>query len=487
MTWFDIDKAGLAKLLERRGKEWILAELLQNAWDAPGTTTVNLNLHPVPGKPLVDIEIIDDSPEGFTDIAHAFTLFGESVKKGDPTLRGRFNLGEKLVLALCQDAKIITTKGTVEFHENGTRTESRARLPAGTRFSGRMRMTRDELESVLLAVEDFLPPKGIRTFVNNKELLHREPLHIVEAVLPTEIANSEGVLIRSRRKTVIAVHQPLEGKPGRIYEMGIPIVETGDTFDIDIGQKVPVSMERDSVSPSYLRDARVAVLNATASSLKDDATRSPWVEDALDDENASDEAVKAIVLARFGNKVVSYDPSDAEANARATSLGYKVVHGGSFSRQAWEHIRRSQAMLPAGRVTPTPKPFDPEGNPAEHVEKTEGMHGFLTFCRALAREIMGVDIAVHFLKTFNARAAYGNRTLSFNVSSLGEKWFNTIGQEQIDLVIHEFGHEYASDHLSDRYYRALTRLAGQSVMLAIENPALFNMDTYLESEPGMKL
>src|ERR1035437_3938210 len=33
MQWFDVDKAGLAKLLARKGKEFVLFELVQNAWD----------------------------------------------------------------------------------------------------------------------------------------------------------------------------------------------------------------------------------------------------------------------------------------------------------------------------------------------------------------------------------------------------------------------------------------------------------------------
>jgi len=32
-TWFEVDKQGLAKILERRGKEFALFELVQNAWD----------------------------------------------------------------------------------------------------------------------------------------------------------------------------------------------------------------------------------------------------------------------------------------------------------------------------------------------------------------------------------------------------------------------------------------------------------------------
>lgn len=489
MNWFEVDKEGLAKLLERRGKGWVLAELLQNAWDAPGTRHVDLVLEPIAGRPLCKLTVADDSPAGFKNLADAFTLFGESVKKTNPSLRGRFNLGEKLVLALCTEASISTTSGTVTFAADGTRrSTSRGAQAKGTFFSATVRMTRDEMNEALAAVRSYIPPAGIETTVNGQALAERKPLRRLEATLPTEMADEEGVLRRTRRRTVLSVHRPLEGMPGRIYEMGIPIVETGDTFDIDIGQKVPLSLERDSVTPAYLRDVRVAVLNAANDLIDAEAASQPWVNDALADEKADEGAVASIVRSRFGEKVVSYDPSDPEANSRAISQGYRVVPGGTFSRDQWDNIRRSGAVLPAGKVTPTPKPFSPDGDPAEVVDATPSMDAFAEFCKELARHLMGKEISVDYFKTFNGAAAYGGQRLSFNVSRLGKAWFEEIGAKQLDLVIHEFGHEYSHDHLSDSYYKALTRLGGQSTRLALDHPELFDLDRYApEQSAGMRI
>src|SRR2546429_2681653 len=35
-NWFEVDKQGLARILERKGKEFALFELIQNAWDERG-------------------------------------------------------------------------------------------------------------------------------------------------------------------------------------------------------------------------------------------------------------------------------------------------------------------------------------------------------------------------------------------------------------------------------------------------------------------
>src|SRR5262245_62080996 len=119
-NWFEVDKAGLAKILARKGLESAVFELIQNAWDEDGVTKVKVTLDTMGhGRALLKVE--DDAPNGFVDLSHAFTLFAESKKKANPEKRGRFNLGEKLVLAVCSEAKIITTTGGIIFDKGGRR------------------------------------------------------------------------------------------------------------------------------------------------------------------------------------------------------------------------------------------------------------------------------------------------------------------------------------------------------------------------------
>src|SRR5262249_9225063 len=113
--WFDVDRAGLGKQAEEHGKGRLIGELVQNALDEAGVTQIAVTLARVPGRPLADLTVEDDAPEGFRDLTHAYTLFAESYKRGNPEQRGQFNLGEKMVLAVCESASISTTKGTVTF------------------------------------------------------------------------------------------------------------------------------------------------------------------------------------------------------------------------------------------------------------------------------------------------------------------------------------------------------------------------------------
>ena len=62
MNWFEVDKDGLAKLVDKRGKSFVIFELLQNAFDEQGVTNVNVRLGMIPGRPLASLEVIDNSP-----------------------------------------------------------------------------------------------------------------------------------------------------------------------------------------------------------------------------------------------------------------------------------------------------------------------------------------------------------------------------------------------------------------------------------------
>jgi hypothetical protein len=55
-----------------------------------------------------------------------------------------------------------------------------------------------------------------------------------------------------------------------LYEMGLPIVETGDQWHVSVAQKVPLNRDRNNVKPAYLRAIRTLVLNAMHDRLTED-------------------------------------------------------------------------------------------------------------------------------------------------------------------------------------------------------------------------
>jgi len=220
-NWFAVDKEGLRKLIDHRGRVVVLYELVQNCWDTEATT-VEIKLEKIPGRPFARMIIRDDHPDGFSNLAHAYTLFAESEKKGDPTRRGFMNLGEKLVLSLCRKAEVRSTKGTVNFNEDGSMTKGRRKTEAGTIFEAEMRMNQPEYQEVLDAFWNLIPTGKCRTTLNTEELTKPELVCSFETILPTRISDEEGNMRMTKRKTEVQVYLVLKEAHTPLYPILTP-------------------------------------------------------------------------------------------------------------------------------------------------------------------------------------------------------------------------------------------------------------------------
>ena len=473
---FEVDKQGLRKQLARKGLGFVLLELAQNAFDEEGVTRCEMTLEPIPGTRRYRVAVEDDAPEGFHDLSHAYTLFAESRKKDNPEQRGRFNIGEKLVIAVCDEAKITTTKGTITFDDNG-RTHRRESRKTGSIFEGTIPMKKAEYEEACELVMALIPPQHVETTFNGRPIPARAPLRSTEVVLPTQIADEEGYLRKAKRKTTLAVYEPLPGETPTLYEMGIPVVETGDAWHIDIGQKVPLNSDRDNVRPAFLRAVRAEAANLMADSLTPEVAADNWVSEALEDKRIEDKTVETVVTKRFGENRVIFDPSDPEANKIAASKGFTVIPPRAMSKDAWSRVKGLGTTLPAGQVTPSPKVVvAADGVPPIPADKwTDGMKNIAAYVVALGEVLFDKRVSVKFTNdaTGNYSAAYGQREMTFNVGRLGYRWFDQIGEAQDRLIVHEFGHELCDDHFSHRYLDALCKIGVKMMRLALEQPGFY--------------
>lgn len=487
MSYLEVDEKGLAQLIEKKGKAWLIYELFQNAVDEEGVSCVSITLEPIPGRPLARLVVEDDGPEGFRDLSHAYTLFAPSYKKDNPEQRGIWNLGEKLVLCLCESASITTTKGAVVFSK-GVRRQERVRTSAGTRFEGDVRMTRLEMAQAEDGVAMLIPPPGILVQFNGMVLERPESLASFECTLPTVVANEEGQITRTQRKTLVEVFAPRNSVEPHIYEMGIPVrpLMGGEPWHVNVGQKVPVNMQRDNVSPGYLRTLRVHVMNAMADALKEDDVTQPWARDAVADERCSSEAIERSLDLRFGEKRVAFDPSDPEANKLAISKGYTVVHGPSLSKEEWTNVKRIGGALPAGQVTPSPKAYSEGGDPVDEVPFSDwGFEQQLVaaYIARVAEALLGSRLIIKLVKLHKPFAAIWCRStppeLHLNVKALTKPWFAKAVRGELDdlnaLLIHELAHEKSGDHLSSEYHEACCGLGAKLATLALAKPELFRL------------
>lgn len=479
--WFDVDRAGLGRQAEEQGKGRLVGELIQNALDEPGVTRIDVTLALVSGEGHADLTVEDDSPEGFHDLTHAYTLFAPSIKRGNPEQRGQFNLGEKMVLAVCESASIATTKGTVIFDAEQGRIEIDEKRDRGSVFQGRIRMTDQEYGQVCDYLRSLLLPDNIVVNFNGQQVLPRQPIHTFTASLETQIADDKGVMRPATRKAQVSLYEPLPGEVAHLYEMGLPIVETADTWHVSIGQKVPLNKDRNNVKPAYLKAIRTLVLNEMHDRLSEDDANADWVRQASSDANCSEEAIKKVLDLRFGEKRAAFDPNDPEANKNWVAQGGTLVYGPMLNGQEWKNAKAAGAIQAAGKLCPTPKPYsqDPDAKNVTIIppEKwTEGMRQVAGYAVFLGVELMDVVVNVTFVNTtnnFSACYAAGGE-LHFNLFRLGHKWFEQGITEEVDrLLIHEFGHQYSGDHLSEEYHDALCMLGAKLKKLAVENSKEF--------------
>jgi hypothetical protein len=476
--WFDVDRAGLGRQAEEQGKGRLVGELVQNALDEPGVTQVGVTLALLPGEEFADLAVEDDAPEGFRDLTHAYTLFAPSAKRANPEQRGQFNLGEKLVLAVCAQASISTTKGTVVFDPEQGRFETDRKRERGSVFQGRIRMAEGEFSQVCDYLRSLLLPDGIAVTFNGDRLLPRTPINTFTASLETQIADAKGVMRPTTRKASVSLYEPLSGEVPGLYEMGLPIVETGDKWHVNVEQKIPLNKDRNNVPPRYLKVVRTLLLNEMHDRLSGDDANADWVRQAGPSPDCSEAAIKKVLSLRFGDKFAAFDPNDKEAGKNFVAQGGTLVYGPMLSPQEWANAKKAGAIQSAGKVCPTPKPYGKDKDAKDVTvippdRWTAGMKRVADYAKFLAEELMDVQVTVTFVNTTsNFLACYAPGDLHFNLFRLGHEWFEQGITEEVDrLLIHEFGHQFSGDHLSEDYHDALCLLAARLKKLAMEKPA----------------
>ena len=456
-NWFEIDKKGLQQVQSEKDKFFIIKELVSNSFDET-ITVCELDIGEF-------IQCWDNSKDGFRDLKDSYTMFAPSYKKGIVQKRGRFNVGEKFALSMFDTAKITSTKGTINFLKDGSRKKTYQSMTVGTLFEGSIKLPRYIKKELIEKAKTIIPPVGVDFYVN-KEFVDRPNVYkSFTENLPTVVSDDEGNLVRSSRNTNIELFKTDEHF---IYEMGIPVVETDIGFSINVDQKIPLNKDRDNVSPSYLKKLKTYVLNHTSSDLTEEQSKSAWVTEAL--ENADVDAVKDVVESRYGDDAVVFDMSDPEANKKAFADDVNVITGGSFNSKVWDNIKRTREehtefARPSGSVGQYASPTLTGG--AKEIDTyTDGMKEVIDYAKELHLYLFNSSCSVSIHNGNGALATYGRGNLQFSYKMLGKKWFDLTNNKQriLELIIHEFGHWYSGDHLSERYYDGLCEIGAKLIM-----------------------
>src|SRR6266513_1324367 len=350
-SWLEVDIIGLRRTLERKGKAWAVFELVQNSWDTDATE-VNVILTK-PKNGMSKLVCQDNDVDGYRNLDEAHTLFASSSKKADPTKRGRVNAGEKQVLAMCEKATVTSTTGQIAFLLNGKRKETdEIKTDAGTIFEGLIEMTDEEWAEVCQKVQLLIPP--IKTTFNGVEIAPRKPLRAFEEVLPTEVANDRGVLTPRKRKTEVRVYRPQQDETPHLYERGIPVVSIEGKYHVSVEQKVPLNMDRDNVTPHYLKTIYTVVLNELHDDITEEEASSTWVTTAVGNtDRIKPEAAATYVKKAFGEKAALKDYRDPGSIKETESRGWNNIAPNALPPEVRDTIKKNNLMQKTSAICPT--------------------------------------------------------------------------------------------------------------------------------------
>ena len=461
---FAVSHLGMREFHQGRNAWELMKELIQNSWDeAPECTMCTVTIEPqgLTGNTLITVE---DNGPGFTNIADAYTLMGNTAKRADPKKRGRFNLGEKEFISVAHHAKIETAGHTVNFPEKGGRTVSKNKRERGTKITALMPWTDEEANDLTRRLWIFRPSECGLT-VNGTIVPKREPLKVGKAILETLLQDHLGAPMRkTRRSAEYHVVQPLTQGQSWIYEMGIPIQEIDTPFDVDVQQKVPMPPNRTEVPARYISAIYAEALNLMHKEMEEADFGAGWVKAALEDAKTSPEAVRQTITGRYGPKVLLIS-NDADANLEAQERGYELINPRSLSPTERDRFKGDGQMQTTKDVFPSPDLNDPIPVPEDDIKAA-----FAGWVKDIGRAC-NLTVTVEYINnpTFKRRAdcsmGKADPTVRFNTAELEETFFRPPynREDQLELVIHEFGHAIGDLKLKHgpRWGRGVAKAAGK--------------------------
>jgi len=471
---FEIDTEGMRALQKGREDWQLVKELIANVWDA-STSLCEVNLNSI--SPTKAKLVVRDDGEGFSNVNDVWTLMGHTEKRLDSKARGRFNIGEKEIISVAEQATIQTwneEKGyghIITFPKTGGREVKKVKsLPKGTEITCILSWRKRQVEEVIKKLELLLVPINMSFTINGKNFYSSKPYKVVDATLETVLQASLGEPLRkTRRQTSLELYS---SEKGRLYEMGIPIQDIECPYLINVMQKVPMPPNRDVVSNSYLQDIYVTVLNATAEELNDDSVSATWVRTGVEDKEVKPDVVKTIINKRYGEKSALWS-TDTKANENAIANGYEVIHPKSLSP-----IERA-TMINEGELQHTSDIFKTKFGTEDIIpeeEWTQDMWNIVNYSKRLYKKLLHkpLKVTMYKLPKSDTAADFSNFSslLRFNVSNLGKSWFEGFHYYQTALLLHEFAHTKGDGH-NWKFDKQLEALSGKAVHLALENPDIF--------------
>lgn len=479
-SWFSVDRDGLRELHGNFPPERMILELIQNAWDESSTSCEVVMHHEVKhaGRIATVVIVRDDNPTGFRNLADAYTLFGSTPKRRDPTKRGRFNYGEKIVLSRAISARISSTTGEIIFDNKG-RHNRRRRRESGSEIEVFFpRWTKAEFAQAAAFLRRLLPPPQITLTINGEAIHSRTPERVHSATLATEILSvADGVssMTRTARATTMEFYPKFDAS-AFLYEMGIPVCEVAGDRDINVLQKVPLSQDRTAVTPAYLQDIYAETVKAFGDQLNVDALGIEVVQAALADERVDPNTARTVFGCIYGEDaaIQSHDPDSDQEAARK---GFTIVPSRTWGKDVNDKLR-------AAGVQTTHDLFGRDGAkegariipPSDY---TPAQQVFVAYVRMLASELYDDQaFSVELGRWDKSNVIAFNQDKSYLVFHADRLAVDYPVSRCTSTILHELAHCKGDGH-NGVYDFEFERLVNEHTVLLAQRP-----QRYREFEPS---
>lgn len=464
-NWFAVSPDGLS---EHYKKEYIARELLANAFDEEAReiifTMEEAFTEQFPRQFV--IKICDNDPEGFDNIDDMFTLFRRTKKVDDTQVRGRFNHGEKGVLSLCNRAILTSTKGTVIFNPDGSRTvDETIRTERGSDLKFWVDLDEQEFAYLSNYINYIKIPPYVKVIYLGKEYRYEKPLFKIPATLQTWKSDQKRPYYKN---TEVYIYPKMDGE-AYILELGIPIQRINYLYSVDIRQKVPLDTKRNAVKSSYLEDLYGQLGNHefVIEKIEDDDLGEDFVAITLSSSKLNDESAVKLVERKMGSKkLMIANPFDQKANEKAVVHGYTLIQSRDVPKASREAIKNAgvKTTSEAFKVNLVDSVMVPR------TKWTDGMRWNEEFAKRFAKFAIHRAITVHYHDNpeCSESASYGAGNLKYNVGTLGKGFFDADAkiEDMSSLLIHELAHDSKEENQlphSSAFIKELERIAGEMV------------------------
>jgi len=466
---FDVDTEGFKNQMGEMKPFRLVQEIIANSFDEDPVSRIDCTVAYNDDKKLVEVQVIDDG-DGFRNIEDAFKIFGRSYKRKYRKKRGKFNLGDKEFMAVTHEGYVRSRDWKVEFFDD-KRIERKNLQPfKGTKIFGTFEWSKKQLKEMLVDLDRIIVPQNQDLYINRTLVEKKIPIRKITGKLWTEDEDQKTKkMVRVLDECEVEIYEKKPDEIGWIFEMGIPVQKFEKGLEVlwhvDVLQKVPIGIKRDTVSDAYLIDLYALLVTKCHDLINKDDAGSKFINRSM--SKLDSETAKEILKKQYGtDKVyVPTDTNDYHANEKVNEVGGQMILPRTLSKDEKKHLKEIGVLKYALEEFGS-------GISKEYkvIVPTEKMIAYANIVIAIAKELIKKDISIEICNSDISHPAwYDSNKIVYNVRFLprGKKFFDEFTPYGAGLVAHELSHdkvpadmEYPMPHYSKEFLSEFQRISG---------------------------